>query len=193
MTIGIYIDNCVWNFLYDRQLDLAVELPREEFVVCITRHAEFEIPPIERTKPELSAFIAATIDKCLIKTDTIFGFNDDTLPSDEQRVGGFDNARWVSTEEIEFLERLRAIQNSPLYPNATTTPSALKKMKTGLYKNEADIALAMVSVHSVVLTLDTKQTGPLNKAYQIGGKVVYLTEFDQSGMALAGFIKSKLS
>jgi hypothetical protein len=40
--------------------------------------------------------------------------------------------------------------------------------KTGLYKDEADRALATRSVHSVVLSLDAKK-GPINTAYRLGG------------------------
>jgi hypothetical protein len=45
MPISIYIDNNVWDFLFDRRLDLAAELPRPDYCICITREAEFEIPP----------------------------------------------------------------------------------------------------------------------------------------------------
>ena len=72
MPISVYIDNNVWDFLFDRQMDLATELPRDEFCICITREAEFEIPPMP---PEKRAFAEATIAKCIITTDAFFGFN----------------------------------------------------------------------------------------------------------------------
>ena len=80
MVISVYVDNNVWDFLFERRIDLAVELPRDEFCLCLTREAEFEIPPIPPEKAELKAFIEATIAKCGIQTDTYFGFNDSSLP-----------------------------------------------------------------------------------------------------------------
>ena len=47
----------------------------------------------------------------------------------------------------------------------------------------------MRSIHSVALSLDTK-SGPLKDAYRQGGKVVFLTGFDKSGMSLSDFIKA---
>jgi hypothetical protein len=52
---------------------------------CITREANFEIPP---TPPDKKAFIEATIAKREIATDTFFGFDATSLPQIEQRVGG---------------------------------------------------------------------------------------------------------
>ncbi|MGC9953639.1 MAG: hypothetical protein ABSD21_05115 [Rhizomicrobium sp.] len=177
MAISIYIDNNVWDFLFARQLDLKVELPPDEFCICITREAEFEIPSIPDDKAELKAFIEATIARCGIQTDSFFGFYDDRLPQNEQRVGGFDEGRWASPAELAFMNQ----QSTPLTPR--------KKLKTKLYKDEADISLAARSFRSVVLSLDAK-TGPINNAYKRGGKVVFLTDFDRSGKSLSDFIKA---
>jgi hypothetical protein len=54
MPIGVYIDNNVWDFLFERNLDLSVELPSADFCLCLTSEAEFEIPPIPREKEALS-------------------------------------------------------------------------------------------------------------------------------------------
>jgi len=59
-----------------------------------------------------------------------------------------------------------------------------------LYKHEADISLAARSFHSVVLTHD--KSGPISAAYQQGGKVVCLTNFDASDMSLGEFVKAEL-
>jgi hypothetical protein len=173
MAISVYVDSNVWDFLFERQLDLAKELPRDEFCLCLTREAEFEIPPMP---PEKRAFAEATIAKCGIQTDVFFGFNDDSVPPDEQRVGGFDIGRFASQEEMAFF----AQQKTPLQPG--------KRAKTKLFKKEADISLAARSFHSVVLSLNTR--GPINNAYKQGGKVVFLTDFDKSGMSLRDFIKA---
>lgn len=177
MAISVYIDNNVWDFLFKRQIDLSVELPRDEFCLCLTREAEFEIPPIPLEKAELKAFIEATIAKCGIQTDSFFGFNDDSLPPDEQRYGGWDVGRWITPEEMAFITQQRtALKDS-------------KKRLTKLYPGEADISLAARSLHSVILSLDAK-AGPINDAYKQGGKVVFLTDFDKSGISLSDFIKT---
>lgn len=183
MSIGIYIDNNVWDILYEHNIDLAVALPQEEFVICISREAEFEIPPIERKNPKLLEFIEKTITNCAIEVDTLFGFNDDSLLPDKQRVGGFDEARWASQEEIEFIRQ----QRTPLKQRHTTMNA-----KTGLYKDEADISLAARAFHSVVITRDIKK-GPINDAYKQGGKVVFLNEFDPKEISLADFIRTKIA
>jgi hypothetical protein len=64
-----------------------------------------------------------------------------------------------------------------------------KKRPTKLHPGEADISLAARSFHSVVLSLDKKK-GPLKDAYEQGGKVVFSTDFDKSGMSLSDFIKA---
>ena len=175
MPISVYIDNNVWDFLFDRRIDLAAELPRDEFCIAITREAEFEIPLIPPEKAELKAFIEASIERCGIRTDKLFGFYDERFPPDEQRVGGFDEGRWASQEEVAFMDQQR-------------TPLPRPKRKTGLYAGEADTSLAARSFQAVVLSLDAKK-GPINDAYKQGGKVVFLTDFDRSGLSLRDFIK----
>lgn len=175
MAISVYIDSNVWDFLYDRNLDLAAELPRDEFCVCLTREAEFEIPPMP---PAKRAFAEATIARCAIPTDVFFGFNDDSLPPAEQRVAGFGQGRWISREELAFIGQQKTALKTALRP-------------TKLYGGEADISLAARSFHAIVLSLDAKK-GPINAAYRQGGKVVFLTGFDASGRSLKDFIKASL-
>ncbi len=74
--IAITLDNNVWNFLFDRQIDLAVELPSNRFEVYITREVEIETLaiPDNTTKATLREFIAKTITGCNIRTTWVFGF-----------------------------------------------------------------------------------------------------------------------
>lgn len=174
MRTNIYIDHNVWDFLFDRQLDLTKELAAIEFALYLTREAEFEIPPTPDNKRQ---YIEETILKCNIEVRPYFGFYDNQHSSSDQRVGGFDVGYWASQEEINFIhsQRLRL--------------GVKKKEKTRLFKNEADISLAARSFQSVVLTLD-KKAGPLLDAHQQGGKVVFLNDFDKSGLSLKEFIFS---
>jgi len=181
LSQSIFIDNNVWDFLYKRNLDLYVELPAPDFSIGLTREAEFEIPPI--ANPGVLAFAEEQIIKCNIVVDTFFGFHDPTLPDNEQRVGGFGSTRWISREESEFI----AAQNQKL-------SHRVRRMneKTRLHKEEADVAIASRSFHSIVLTLDSKE-GPLLDALRQGGKVVFLTHFDSSKKTLRKFIADELT
>ena len=60
VKIALTLDNNVWNFLYDRSIDLAVELPRERFAIFITREVE-----IDATKAALSSFRGVITDDTL--------------------------------------------------------------------------------------------------------------------------------
>ena len=173
--LSVFIDNNVWDLLFALGIDLAKELPKDEFCVCITREAEFEIPPIAEKKPELKAFIDKTISDCSISADVLFGFAEASLPANEQRVGGFGQGRWAQQEEIAFLAQQK------------TSLGALRT-KTKLYKNEADRSLGARAFTGVVLSLDAKN-GPINDAYRQGGRVVFLKGFPASGLSLAEFIK----
>lgn len=166
------------GFLFDRNLDLSVELPKEDFCLCLTREAEFEIPPIPHEKADLKHFIDETIKKCTIETRRYFGFADPAQPATEQRVGGFNQGYWASKEEATFIEQQK------------TKLGKSKSPMTRLYKNEADIAIAARAIHSIVLTLDRKN-GPINESYKNGGKVVFLNDFDKSGLSLKDFILGK--
>ncbi len=137
------------------------------------------IAPIPERKAGLRAFIEATIARCGVATDAHFGFRDDGVPLDEQRTAGFGRGRFV-TEEAAFergTSRRRA--------------AGTRKPEVKLRRNEADIALAARSFRGVVLTRDRKP-GALSDARRQGGKVVFLTGFEESGMTLRDFVKAAL-
>ena len=132
--IAVTLDNNVWNFLFQRRMDLAATLPRDRFVLFITREVEIEaiaIPASASTKP-LTDYIKATIEACAIRTTSVFGF---AMPGDlPQRVGGFGQGTWQSQTEREFYEAIR-------------TRFLLGKRETGsrLTQNEGDAAVAAQS------------------------------------------------
>ncbi|MCO8166824.1 hypothetical protein NJC40_03405 [Pseudomonas sp. 21LCFQ02] len=177
--IGVYIDNNVWDFLFERGLELHEELPKPEFCLAMTREAEFEIPPIPDDKAELKAYIDRTIKEGVV-TVALFGFGNPDLPPGEQRVAGFDRGSFASEEMIEFAK----LQRTPLGKRLNE--------KTRLYRGEADKAIAARSLHNVVLTLDAKK-GPIQDAYKAGGKVVFLSEFDESGLTLKEYVLAALA
>ncbi|MFA7413140.1 MAG: hypothetical protein WC048_01520 [Rhizobium sp.] len=161
--IKVYLDNNCWDFLFFNQIDLADELPGEEFEIWLTREQELEIPSAE-DKPELHRFIQSTRARCNIRTERILGFDEPGLPEAERRFGGFeDNVRWATNGELEYWKEV------PLKGGS-------KRKKTKLYKDEADRALAARSIEWIVVTRDANKNGPLRSARVGGQKVFQLPE-----------------
>lgn len=178
--ISIFIDNNVWDLLFEYNIDIGQVLPKPYFGLSITREATFEIEPLISKRPELYDFIVKSINSAQIEEDCFFGFYDESLPQDKQRNGGFGCGRFISEEEADYL---RVLSGNVNYSSARPT---------GLFKNEADVSVAVRSIHSIVLTLDTKP-GPLRKAMDSGMKVISLKEFDPVVDNLKEYIMRELS
>ncbi len=178
--IAVTLDNNVWNFLFDRGLNLASELPSDEFVISIPREVEIEKEaiPVNASKSPLRDYIARTIADCGIKTDWVFGFA--TEGSGPQRRGGFDQGTWQGKSEQEFYEaiRQRFLVGQP-------------EMGSQLARNEGDAAVAAKSFSSIVLTSESRKVnGPLRFAYENGGAILYLDTFDGNGQTLKEYVNA---
>ena len=177
--IAVTLDNNVWNFLFCRKLDLATELPAVEFAIFITREVEIEwrATPVDNAfRAALTDYIARTIATCGIQTTSVFGFA--SGGPGPQRLGGFDQGTWQSQTEREFYN---AIRERFLLGKSPTNSQ--------LTKNEGDAAVAAQSFSSIALTCERPhKPGPLRFAAERGGKVLYLKNFDQSGMNLGSYI-----
>jgi hypothetical protein len=169
----VYLDNCVWDYLYNNGIDLEKELPSDEFSISITREGEIELKPIPSPKKE---FIEKEIERLNVRTDTYFGFGNANSGGDLPRCGGF-GSRFISDEERRFL----------LANRSSVNPQS--KRGSGLYHNEGDLALATRATRSIVLTLDNKG-GPLGKA---GRNVIRLRDQRDSGLSLGDYIKQEIS
>lgn len=176
---AVFIDNCAWDVFFDARLHLRWELPPEGYDLWITREAEFELMPLAAKRPDLTAYIERTISDCRIRVHAYFGFFQDEHAADEQRIGGFDQGWWISQPELDFIHSQRA------------KLGASKKASTKLFNNEADIALAARSLHSIVLTRDQKR-GPLQDALKQGGRVVLLNDFPTSGQSLREYVEARI-
>jgi len=181
MTISVYIDNNAWDLFFNAKIDLEKELPDNEFRLYMTREAEFEIPgmPIEKRE-----YVESFIGTGGIKTDSYFGFYDDSLSPDEQRVGGFGDlfnpdvgGRFMTLEEYQFI-------------STESNPVSLQKRPTGLYKNEADVSLAARALHTAVLTCDGKKAIKRVRTNH-GGLVIDLKKY-ALGTSLSAFVKQEL-
>jgi hypothetical protein len=180
MKTCIFIDNNVWDILFDHKVDLTFELPTDEFEVRITREAEFEFPGMPAEKQEYAQKMLTT---CAGRTDKIFGFYDPRHSPEEQRCGGFgDNlhpevgGRLAERPEVDFIAR-----------EAPTISQ--KKKRTGLFGNEADVSLAARSIGSVVLTCDN---GVLGRARRAGGRVIDIKEWGGT-IPFGAFIRQEIA
>ena len=180
--INIFIDNNAWDIFFNAKIDLQKELPNNTFQLYMTSEAEFEIHGMPK---EIRDYAESFIKTGVIKTDSYFGFCDDSLPADEQRVGGFGDlfnpdvgGRFITFEESTFID-------------SESTCIGPQKRPTGLYKNEADVSLAARALHNIVLTCDGKKA--LKRVKEIhNGLIIDLKKF-QTDASLGDFIKQELA
>jgi hypothetical protein len=115
----IYIDSNVWDFLHYRNFDLSIELPREEFSLCLTRETEFEISLMP---PDKKAYVDKAIQTRNVETRPYFGFGNPDLSPDKQRVAGFDQGHFITYEEAGFIQ-----QQHKKRPSKKIRPTGLSK------------------------------------------------------------------
>jgi hypothetical protein len=176
--IAITLDNNVWDFLFLKELDLASELPLDQFAIFITREVEIEglAIPTNASKTPIKDYISRTIVSCDIRTTSAFGFATDG--PGEQRVSGFGQGTFQSQTEREFYA---AISEQYLIGKC--------RKKSQLTGNEGDAAVAAKSFSSIVLTCELPDTkGPLHFAAEHGGKILYLEGFDRSRLTLKAYV-----
>jgi hypothetical protein len=172
--IAITLDNNVWHFLSLKKLNLALELPPDEFAIFMPREVEIET---EGTPVDVKDYIARTIADFGIKTTSVIGFA--TGPG-KQGYRALGQGTFQSQTECEFYA---AISKQFLVGR--------REKGSGLTENEADAALAAQSFFSIVLTCESRKVnGPLRYAAEHGGAILYLDGFDGSGLTLKEFIVS---
>jgi hypothetical protein len=176
--IAINLDSNVWDFLFERNITLSNELPTDEFAIFVTREVEIEklTIPNDISKTPLKKFIEETIVACGIETTSVFGFF--VSGQTHQRVGGFDQGTWQSETERQYYAAMPKNYLAGKKPKNST-----------LTTNEGDAAVGAQSFFSIVLTCEKpKKPGPLRFAAEHGGKILYLGDFDNSGLTLKEFI-----
>jgi hypothetical protein len=178
--IAITLDSNVWNFLFQKGINLPLELPAEQFAMFIPREVEIETLaiPANASKAALKDYIDRTIGSCGIRTTSTFGFAREG-PGPE-RFGGFDQGTFRSQTEIEFYAAIgeRYLRNK-------------SEKKSQLTDNEGDDAVASKSFSSIVLTCERRsKSGPLRFATEHGGKIIYLEDLDQGILTLKAYIEA---
>jgi hypothetical protein len=184
MKIPVYLDSNVWNLFFAMQLDLEKELPSSEFALAVVRQVEIEARAISNIP--LRSYIEQTMEQRDVLVDAHFGFYDELHSADMQRVVGFGGGTWASEEELNVY-RAEALRDAAV---ARDDQPRQGIKKSGLFKHEADVALAARSFHSIVLTLDAKDA--LKRALESGGAVVSLCGLKRSGLSLRAFLAEPL-
>lgn len=179
MKISVLIDCCAWNYLFNNRVDLAADLPPNEFEIFITPALRIELSSIPDTgvdgddKRALKAYIESQLRARQPRTLAPFGFavqEKDGSLAKFQPYGGFGQGTFESRERRDWLasaEIQRLIINKK------------KNKKTGIPKNFTDADLSAYAKDTIVLTAD-KKNGPLQLAKDAGKKVLYLGDLDQS-------------
>lgn len=159
----------------------------------ITREVEIEllqIPDVSRQELDnrpLKQFIRSSIDQREVETTYVFGFAEGNDPDEPARYGGLGQGTFESDIEQNWRQREET-------QRFVREGHAKRRKSTVLRKNEADVSLAVASLTSVLITNDQKadastgKKGPIYDAAINGGRVVYLQDFQASGLRLADFI-----
>ena len=160
----------MWDIFFENKTDVNSELS-DVFDLIITREAELEI---ESMPNKLKSYVTKMCSQLNVKTDFIFGFQDPNKPTDKQTSGGFSSKFDKSRVGGRFgrVEELELVKNEKHLINCN------KLKKTGLYPNEADIALASRASHSIILTCDGKKA--LKRAAKNTNNIVDLKKWDKN-------------
>lgn len=169
MKTEIFLDNNIFDLLYDKNINLLSELSPIEYSFHIIKEINYEIEPIPHKEKKL--FIQNLVNNH-ISIESYFGFYNNDHPSNMQRCGGFNEGKFFSLsrnkKELDFLNKHKSYISQTL-------------KNSGLYHNETDLALAAKSFNDnqYVITLNVNG-GPLKKAYEEGGKVILLYKDDKN-------------
>lgn len=184
MTISVLIDSNAWDFLFDRAIDINLELPPEDFSLFITREVEIEIDAIPDVKKgidkrPLKQYIRDSITQNQVRITATFGFAEANPVDGPATYAGFGQGTFQSGKERDWYgkEKIRGY--------------ILGKSKkgSGLSDNQADAAVAAASFDCVVLTCD-KKSGPISEAAESGGNVIFLSDALLEAQSLGQILRS---
>jgi hypothetical protein len=157
--ISVTLDNNVWDFLYQSEVNLKNVFPRERFALFITREVEIETEAIPPTKLGLREYIARSTEDANIQTAWTFGFDTGESPIRRGTLG-----------QSTFQSQLESDIRKELLQFIHATPKG-----SGLHRNEGDISVALASFFSIVLTMEKGKAGPLQFARENGGQILQLS------------------
>lgn len=184
LTISVLIDSNAWNFLFDRAIDINLEIPPEEFLLFVPREVEIEIEAIPNIKDgvdkrPLKQYIQDSLARREMRTTATFGFAEANPVNGPATFAGFGQGTFQSVKERDW------------YSKSKTRGYILGKSKkgSGLSGNQADAAVAAASFDCVVVTCDKKR-GPILEAAENGGTVIFLSDDLLEAQSLKHILRS---
>ena len=162
--LRIFLDNNFWDYLADNNVDLLHYFPKNLYELFITTHGKYEIIQLCRNDKQYVKEYALNTLGAIVKEDAVFGFHSDLFPVEYQRASGFGSGRFA--EKRENTIRAEIFAKYGLHEKRKETQI--------LFKQEADIELAVRSIDHPVITFDTHKKGPLLYALENGWKVIPL-------------------
>ncbi len=160
----VFLDNNMWNYLADNKIDLLYYFPRNSYELFITTHGKYEILQLVKEDKQYVKEFALEALKSIVREDAVFGFYSELFPKEYQRSSGFDVGRWFDKSESLVKSELTSKYGT----------SEKRKESQILFKEEADIELAVRSKNSPVITFDANKSGPLLYALNQGWQVISL-------------------
>ncbi|MFD1006773.1 hypothetical protein [Oceanisphaera ostreae] len=159
----VFLDNNMWDYFADNKVDINEFLPENEYELAITTHGKYEILQIPEHRMHVKEYALKALDN-RVKIDAVFGFYSDLFPVEYQRSSGFSKGRLSSDSEGEVRASLIKKYGS----------TEKRKKSQILFKEEADIELAVREKFHAVVTFDANKNGPLLDALNNGWKVISL-------------------
>lgn len=160
----VFLDNNLWDYFADNDIDLLHYFPRDIYELCITTHGKYEILQLVKEHKKYVRDFALKALGTSVQEDAVFGFYSALFPKEYQRSSGFGAGRFCSKSE--------SLTRSELLSKYGT--SEKRKESQILFKQEADIELASRSKENPVITFDANKSGPLRYALEQGWKVISL-------------------
>ena len=175
----IYIDNCAWNILHEKNVDLSQELSGQ-FSLAISTYGDIEIP--DEKAPLVAEYARNALSSSPhegVRKD--FGFTDkfSNEPPDPS-IGGFGEGYLVDKKRVEY-ERTQ--------PYLLGGKSGDKRTNSGLLRNQTDIDYAGRSLESPVITANIRD---YRHAIQNGGQIIDLKLWQSGIESFGDFLRAKL-
>jgi hypothetical protein len=174
----IFIDSCAVDVLFDNEVDILAEFPRESYELFLSKGVRHELLDIPDEKP-VKRYAISLINNTGIEEPSFFVLSDINYPESGSRyTGGLDEGYFASNEQLEFLDKTKNKLGS--------------SRKSGLAKNETDRDLLALSLESVTLTAESKIGGMSKIAEDNGSKIVNIKKWRPNEITLRGYVEAAI-
>jgi hypothetical protein len=181
--VRVFLDNNLWDYFADNDIDLLYYFPKEAYELFITTHGKYEILQLVKEHKEYVKDFALKAFTTSVQEDPIFGFYSELFPKEYQRSSGFGAGR--------FCDKSEASVRSELLSKYGTFEK--RKESQILFKQEADIELAVRSKNNPVITFDANKSGPLRYALEQGWQVISLDVARSKNVVPKNFMQEIIS